>query len=350
VIAPRPPCLVLAAVLITALGGCHTAAYLAQQGRGQLRLMQQRRRIADVLADPNVGTETKRRLLLATRAREFGIRSLGLSSSAYTRYLDTHDAPVAWMVSAAPKDRLVPHLTRFPLVGSLPYLGFFREEDARREVAFLERQGLDTYVRPVAGFSTLGITSDPIYSSMLEGSDARIVEITLHEMVHGTVFVPGHAEWNESVATFIGLHGAVAFLDARGQGGAIAALMAEARGHQRAEQRFSEFLQPVIRELEALYARPISRSEKLRLREPILARARAEYLRLFPPAPGKLPGPFAREPLNNAVIVAYAVYHQATPEHRRRLERLRGDLAALVRLYRHAVQHHRDVPGYLRRF
>ena len=98
----------------------------------------------------------------------------------------------------------MPYLNRFPLVGALPYVGFFRQADARRERARLERLGLDTYVRPVAGYSTLGITADPFYSSMLEGSDARIVEITLHEMVHGTVFPPGHAEWHESFATFVG--------------------------------------------------------------------------------------------------------------------------------------------------
>ena len=124
--------LLLGAILGEA-AGCWTASYLAQQGGGQLRLLRERRRVADVLADPRVDAETKRRLRLAAAARDFGIRELGLRGDGnYTRFLDTHGAPVAWMVSAAPQDRLVPYRFRFPLVGALPYVGFFREADARR--------------------------------------------------------------------------------------------------------------------------------------------------------------------------------------------------------------------------
>ncbi|MBI5481742.1 MAG: aminopeptidase, partial [Deltaproteobacteria bacterium] len=234
-------------LLLAPASGCWTASYLAQQGSGQLRLLRERRRVDDVLADPRVAAETKRRLHLAAAAREFGIRALGLRGDGnYTRFLDTHGAPVAWMVSAAPPDRLVPHRFRFPLVGALPYVGFFREADARAEVARLQRLGLDTYVRAVAGYSTIGITSDPIYSSMLEGSDARIVEITLHEMAHGTVFVPGRAEWNESFATLVGLHGAALFFALEHRAAEARRLFADARARAEREARFAAFLAPLV--------------------------------------------------------------------------------------------------------
>jgi predicted aminopeptidase len=301
-----------------------------------------------VLADPRVAAETKRRLRLAAAARDFGIRELGLrGDGTYTRYLDTHGAPVAWMVSAAPPDRLVPHLFRFPLVGALPYVGYFREADARAEAARLRRLGLDTHVRGVAGYSTIGITSDPIYSSMLEGSDARIVEITLHEMAHGTVFVPGRAEFNESFATLVGLQGAARFFARQQRADETRRLFTDARAQAAAQARFAAFLAPLVRDLKALYAEPVSRAEKLRRREAVFARAREDFARRFPTPPGRRPSPFLTEPLNNAVIVGYAVYHGETPMHRRMLARLGGDLHALVRLYRHAVEHHRDPVAYL---
>jgi predicted aminopeptidase len=348
---PLRPALVLL-VFLAALpaSGCWTASYLAQQGVGQLRLLRARQRISDVLADPRVAAETKRRLRLAVAARDFGVRHLGLRGDGnYTRYLDTHGAPVAWMVSAAPPDRLVPHRFRFPLVGALPYVGFFRESAARAEAARLARLGLDTYVRPVAGYSTIGITSDPVYSSMLEGSDARIVEVTLHEMAHGTVFVPGQAEWNESFATLVGLEGAARFFAQADQTATARQVFAAARRRERAQARFAAFLAPVTAALRALYAAPISRAEKLRRREAIFAQARVDFARRFPLPPGAVPHPFLREPLNNAVIVAYSVYHRDTPVHRRMLRRLGGDLRALVRLYRHAVELHRDPLRYLAR-
>ncbi|HEY3358884.1 MAG TPA: aminopeptidase [Polyangia bacterium] len=341
----------LVALLAAGAGGCWTSGYLAQQGEGQLRLLRARRPITAVLADPGVDSDTKRRLRVALAARDFGTRVLGLRrGGVYTRYLDTHGAPVAWMVAAAPKDRLAPHLFRFPLVGAMPYAGFFREADAAREQARLAALGLDTYVRPVAGYSTLGITSDPVYSSMLEGSDARIVEITLHEMAHATAFWPGHADWNESFATFVGVRGAALFFAAGGRGDAVNRVLTHARLVEQAEARFAAFLTPVIAELRALYARPISRAEKLQRREEVFARARAAYLRTFPPRPGRAPGAFASAKLNNAVIMAFAVYHQHTPEHRRVFERTGGDLGAFIALCKHAVEEHRDVQAYLRRY
>lgn len=344
--------LLLLALTTTFMSGCWHARYLAQQGRGQLRLLRERRRITDVLADPAVDGETKRRLRVAVEAREFGVRVLGLrGGDAYTRFVDTHGAPVAWNVSAAPKDQLKPYLVRFPIVGAVPYLGFFREEDARVEKARLEAMDLDTELRGVAGYSTLGITSDPIYSSMLEGSDARIAEVVLHEMLHGTMYLAGRSDWNESIATFVGVRGAAAFFAGRGQGQEAARVFAEARAIEEQQAAFAAFIEPFIRELEALYAEPLSRAEKLARREPIFERIHAAFLARFPPPPGKGPGRLGRGAINNAVLAGYAVYHRDTPEHRRIFDKLGGDLPALValiRLYKHAVEEHRDPIAYLR--
>jgi predicted aminopeptidase len=334
----------LAAALAIALSapGCWSLKYLAQQGVGELKLLHARRKIVDVLADPTVDAHTKERLRLAVAARDFGVEQLGLrGGDAYTRYLETHGQPVAWNLSAAPKDRLLPHLHRFPITGAVPYLGFFRERDARREEARLEALGYDTYVRAVAGYSTLGLTSDPIYSSMLEGDEARVVEVTLHEMLHGTLYLAGHTEWNESLATFVGLRGAALFFSQRSNS-AAARVLAEAEKRDRRAQEFAAFLEPILHELETLYASPRPRDEKLRLREQVFARAHDEYLRRFPLKPGAPPPPFVAQPLNNAVLLSFAAYHRSTPEHQRLFEKVHRDLRSFIALYKRAVENHQN--------
>jgi predicted aminopeptidase len=337
------------ALVTVGASGCWSGDYLAKQGVGQLKLLRARRRIDDVLADRTVDAETKRRLQLAKAARDWGIKVLGLrGGDGFTRFVDSHGAPIAWNVTAARKDKLEPHLNRFPIVGAIPYLGFFDESDATREAGRLRALDLDVYVRPVAGYSTLGITADPIYSSMLEGSDARIVEVTLHEMTHSTVYLAGHTDWNESLATVVGNEGAAQFFAARGDAQKVAALREEARKRERDQQSFAHFLEPVVRSLETLYASTaLSRGDKLQQRERIFDDARAQFLTLFPSKPGKPVPTFAATPLNNAVIISYAVYHRSTPEHRQLLRALGGNLRAFVALCKHAVEDKPDPLAYL---
>lgn len=334
----------LVATLQVFASGCWSGRYLARQGVGQLELLRARRRIDDVLADPRTPPELRRRLTLAKEARAFGINVLGLrGGDGFTRFVDSHGAPIAWNVTAARKDALAAYLHHFPIVGAIPYLGFFHEDDARHEADRLQKLGLDVYVRPVAGYSTLGFTADPIYSSMLDGSDARIVEVTLHEMLHATVYLPGHTDWNESLATVVGVEGAARFFAARGDTSDASAVGDEAKRREQDQETFARFIRPIVDELEKLYADPaLSTAEKQRRREPIFAHAAEQYRALF-----HRPGAFVDQPLNNAVILAFSVYHRSTPEHEQLLDRLGGDLRALVSLCRHAVEDEPDPLAYL---
>ncbi len=340
---------VAVALVTTLASGCWSGDYLAKQGVGQLKLLRARRRIDDVLADPSVDAETKRRLRLAREAREFGVRVLGLrGGDEFTRFVDSHGAPIAWNVTAAKKDQLVAHLNVFPVVGAIPYLGFFDEHDAEREAARLRAEDLDVYVRPVAGYSTLGITSDPIYSSMLDGPDSRIVEVTLHEMTHATVYLPGHSEWNESLATVVGNEGAAQFFAARGDASSAAQLVEESRRREREQEAFAQFLAPVVASLQSLYADvALPRAAKLQRREKIFAAAQKKFVTLFPPPPGRKPGIFGAGPLNNAVVLSFSVYHSTTPQHRALLAAVGGNLRAFVSLCKHAVEDKPDPLEYL---
>ena len=344
----RAPLLALALVTLVLLqSGCFESRYLAGQALGQWHLFRVRERIADILDDPHADPVLQARLRLAMEARTFGIEVLGLrGGDNFTRYLATHGKPIAWNITVAPKDTLHPVVWRFPIVGAVPYLGFFAEKDARTFAASAKARGLDTYVRPVAGYSTIGIASDPVYESMLDEGDARIVEVVLHEMLHGTLYLPGRSAWNESFATFVGVHGAALFFASRHGDDAGKKVLEEAEQRERDEARFGAFLAPVHEALEKLYAEPISRDEKLRRREDVFAethrRFEAEY-------PGRH-GIFSDARLNNAVVASFGVYHHSAPEHDRIWKRMRGNLRRMVDLYRYAVENTDDPTGWLSQF
>ncbi len=324
---------------LTALSnGCFAAGYVAQQTAGQLKLLTERRRIVDVLADPELSADTRRRLTLAFRARQFGVDVLGLrDGDNFDRYVETHGAPIAWNVTAAYADRLELVTYRFPFVGQVPYLGFFKQADAERVAAKFRQRGLDVSLRAVAGYSTLGYFADPIYSSMIDGPDARIVEVVLHEMLHGTLYIKGESAFNESLATFVGLEGAALFFAAHDGQSAAVAVIADAAEAARYEAAFADFLHGVLAELRALYAAPLTSAEKLARRQSVFTRAQAEYRRRFPTAPGTT-ATFVAHPLNNALLLSYAVYHEDTDLHRRLFTRVGNDLGKFVRLYKQAAK------------
>ncbi len=299
-----------------------------------------RRRIVDVLADPALPAETRRRLELAWRARQFGIDKLGLrDGDNFDRYVETNGAPIAWNLTAAYADRLeLVSLQAFRSSAPCPISGFSKRPTPRPWPTSCAHAGSTSRCRyPVAGYSTLGYFADPIYSSMLDGPDERIVEVVLHEMLHGTVYIKGESSFNESLATFVGLQGAALFFSAAKGQQAGRAVLEEADEATRFEEAFSDFLRGVLAQLKALYAEPISHAEKLTRRQAVFAAAQVEYRRRFPPAPNET-ATFLAEPLNNALLLSYAVYHEDSGLHRQLFARVGNNLAAFVRLYRVAAK------------
>ena len=105
---------------------------------------------------------------------------------------------------------------RFPLVGRLPYKGFFELDAAEAEAASLRAQGLDVCLVPVRAYSTLGWIDDPLTEPMLVGSDLDLSETLFHELVHATAHAASAADFNESVATFIGQEATYSFVATHG--------------------------------------------------------------------------------------------------------------------------------------
>lgn len=184
--------------------------------KGQLTIMLNTRPVADVLADPAYPDSLKQKIRLIGEIKRFAIDSLHLDpSGSYESFYDLQGKPLMWVLIGSEKYRLVPWEYKVPILGAFPYKGYFDRDQLDRADTLLMREGYDTRISEVAAFSTLGFFSEPILSNMLRRSDGRLAELIIHELTHGTLFIPDNIEYNENLADFVGDYGAKRFLMAR---------------------------------------------------------------------------------------------------------------------------------------
>ncbi len=187
--------------------------YGIRQGIGQFEIIWNARPVEEFMEDPFFPDSLKSKLKLIEDVRKFAIDSLGLKDTEnYKTLYDQKNSEVMWVVQACEPFALVPKQWHFPIVGSVPYKGFFNKAkalDLRKE---LEEEGYDVSVRNPGGWSTLGWFTDPILSGMLDRTEGDLASLIIHEMVHATVFVKDDVDFNENLADFIGDTAAYDFL------------------------------------------------------------------------------------------------------------------------------------------
>ncbi len=309
---------------IAAQPGCGVG-YLAHVSRGQLEILWNRQPITEVLADPALDPKIRAKLELVGEARRLATE-IGLTPGhSYQTYvaLDRSFASIA--LSAAPKDRLEPHLWSFPIVGRLPYQGFFDRARAEEARAALAAEGFDTYLREVDAYSTLGWFDDPVLSPMLNRSDVSLVDTIIHESTHATVFEKGNTDFNEALATFVGGEGAAVFV-ARTKGADSPELRAF-RQRLDDQDRFTAFLKALFDDLTAYYGSSASPLEKIAGREAHMAtwqeRLRDADVGVF--------RRYADLPWNNAFLLSLKLYMLDLGRFRALHEGLGGDLPTTIR-------------------
>lgn len=330
----RNPAVLAALALVALAAGCSAPGYVVQQAWGQLMVMHDRERITDMLRRRDLPKNKRRKLTLVLRARRYAHEQIGLAlTDAYTRYYDTGGQPMAHNISACDKASLRPKIWRFPIVGGLPFIGFFEKSEAVKAEAALRVQGLDTYLRPVPAFSSLGWFADPVYSQMLTGSEGRLVDTVIHEMTHTTLHLPNSSAFNESFAVFVGNQGALNFL-AGVYGPQSPQVKALSRRILR-RKHFSKLVATLYNRLDRLYSSDLPRAQKLARRPEHFAWAQRRYKELFPDP--KHWGRFVRRPLNNAVLLSYGRYNTGLRFHYLVYRAMGRDLRRTVALYKFAT-------------
>lgn len=187
--------------------------YGVKMGMGQMRIVLNARPINECLIDQNYPDSLRSKLLLIGDIRRFAIDSLGFHDSPnYTTVYNQDNKPAIWVLTACDPFALKAKEWKFPVVGAVPYKGFFNKTEAEIEQRLLIAEGLDTKLGTTNGWSTLGWLKDPILSNMLYHSEGDLAELIIHELTHSTIFIKNDVKRSENLANFIGEAGARKFL------------------------------------------------------------------------------------------------------------------------------------------
>ena len=282
---------------------------------------------------PTTDERTRGKLTLVREAREFAMNALALDvGDSYTTYSEVESDTLAMVLSAAYRDRLQSRTWWFPVVGHVPYRGFFSLDDALAEQRKLEDEGFDTYLRPTAAFSTLGWFSDPLLSTIVRYDEVELVTTVIHELSHNHLFVPGQVRFNESFATWVGRTGAAEFFCTRPGGGPDTVWCNRARDRWQDVMRFSVFIDGLVTELERVYGDTATTpSEMLGRRDAVFAR----HMRLFreevrPHLEALTFSGFETTPLNNATLLSRMRYYHRLPDFETHLGLSDGSLRAAI--------------------
>jgi predicted aminopeptidase len=341
--------LLLAGGLLLACGCATPLSYLAKQGRHLLGDSLGARSARSLLACGRTDSETRAFLVRAEEVRRFASGRIGLRDNGnFTRYKELDRDYLVSVVSACAADSFAPYDWRYPILGRLPYRGFYERADADREAARLKAEGWDVVVRPVDSFSTLGFTRDPLYSFMKRYSAFELASLILHEQTHATLFVKGQTQFSEELASFVGDEGALAWLG-------------ETRGLESPEYRaaldeladsqaFLALLRELANALDREYRSPLSREEKLARKDRLIAAFQADFEagkreRFRTQHYRSLGAPR----VNNAYLSLYRLYSDDVPLIRSYCERYcGGDLRCLLAEAR-AMAKRGDVKEQMRR-
>jgi predicted aminopeptidase len=327
----HPPAAMLALMLAftTAIAGCD-ARYLGHAAYEEGLLLWHRQPIDRILAKPGVAPGVRERLETVLAVRKFARNDLGMNvGGAYQAVSNVDQGAVAWIVMAAPRDSLTPYEWWFPIVGNVPYRGYFDKARADAEAGSMEARGYDTYVRPAIAFSSLGFFNDPLLSNLLELTRVELAGVIIHELFHRTFFLASDVMFDESAATWVGNRGAIDFFTATE--GADSANAAAARGIYDSDMQFAAFLLQEEARLLRLYQSGLPKDEILKRRAKIFAGINADYAALKPHLSGLERFDLDKVKLNNAVLLNYLIYFHDL-DNFTALERINhGDLRATIK-------------------
>lgn len=306
---------------------CNSGCYYSHLASGQLKLLWLRQPIEEATEDPAHSERTRELLRLVESIRHFAL-DLGLRvDGQYTSYVDwPGDRIVTTLVRTRPGSlEAVPHW--FPIVGELPYKGYFDQDRAEAEAERLRvEEGFDVCVSAVTAYSTLGWLDDPVTSPMLARGAASLVETLFHELVHATAFLKNEADFNESVAQFIGQQASIRFfegvpLESAGRlpdASRVRDAIEDRRVIAEVIQSFRDGLLEIEKDDRGVVVRAIAEA---RVRE-TLAALPLRALDSQRVASG------AR--LSDACLALRGTYVQDLPRHLRVLRALGGDLEAMI--------------------
>ncbi|MDH5560577.1 MAG: aminopeptidase [Deltaproteobacteria bacterium] len=283
------------------LPGC----YLLDQANGQLNI-----RFNQIPIEEANKTELEPRfkelLEIVPLVKQFAETKIGLNQSEnYTDYYHTPKKGITFVVTASPFDKLEPYTWWFPIIGSVPYKGYFNEQDALALKAELIAEGYDTWMFAAPAYSTLGWFKDPITTPMLKNGRTALINTIIHEMVHQTLYVKGEGAFNEQLASFVGKTGAFEFLSENKLLGPDEIEIS--RLQDQKNRQYNLTVQKYIPLLNELYEQKLQKNEIIRQKSELFRKLAEDLSKLYPKS---TPEQF---PFNNARILQFQRYQPQSP-------------------------------------
>jgi predicted aminopeptidase len=329
-----------------------TGRYIARAACEEGRILARRRSIPELVRDKRTPEALRAKLRLVLAARAFAEDSVALrAGNSFTTYSRLDRDTLVLVLSGAYRDRLEPYMWWFPIVGRVPYKGFFDFAGAKRSSRELEGRGFDVYLRPAAAFSTLGFFNDPLLSTTLRQDSLDLANTVIHETTHSTFYARGQAVFNESFANFVGARGAAAFYRARGQPETAAEV--DARwSDQKLLARFWGALHRTLDSTFKAHSGPALKTRRLALRDSIFGAARRRLMYELGPQLRTIgPRVLERTRFDNAALLARRIYLTDLDLFDDVYARESGNLRATVRrVIDLARSDRRDPYGGLRRW
>lgn len=192
-------------LFLALFNSCAKISYLTEQGLGQVKILTSARDNAEVLADENVSDEIKEKIKkIEEYKRFFYLFWQRKSTDIYSETTLLNRDAVTYLVIASKPDEIKATQSCFPFYGCFPYLGFFKKESAKDYVKKMNGDGLETYMRGVLAYSTLGNLDDPILSTFFRYGEYELAETIFHELFHTIFFAKNEVDLNENLANFFG--------------------------------------------------------------------------------------------------------------------------------------------------
>lgn len=191
--------LLLFIVLSTMTAGC----YVLTLGYHQVALLSTRQDLAEVVKDNETSAQLREKLQLVVDILSFAKQQQLTVDDAYSKYIEVDRQAISYVVFAAETDRLKLVQWWYPIVGDLPYRGYFDVASRDQHAEELAKQGYDVWLSDVDAYSSLGWFSDPVYSTMLDRRLSSLAHLLFHELVHRTYWLKDHSDFNESIAEFV---------------------------------------------------------------------------------------------------------------------------------------------------
>ena len=307
--------------------------YLLRAGWEEAGILARRRPITEVLNDPVTSTVLRAKLTLVVDARTFAQDSLGLrTGQSFTTYSTLKSDTLVLVLSGAYRDKLVPYTWWFPIVGRVPYKGYFDFAEAKRQLADLATRGFDARLGGASAFSTLGWFNDPLLPTTVRGDSLNLANTIIHELTHNTYYASGGAVFNESFANFVGSRGAERLFRSRGQRSTADEVIARWKDDRMMGRFWAELYHTVDSTFKAHPGEGTAHvQQRIALRDSIYMEARSILVHEIGPQLRTIsPRALERVRLDNSVLLSRRVYLTDLDAFDAVLTKFHGDLRRTI--------------------